>query len=192
MKRGIATILIILLILVIGVISTAIYLILAGESTEESTETAPEKTKAPVVEDVPENITQDEIIQNETENNLTNVTESVFIDLKASNLSLSHDCESGSNGTCELTIIGKVENSGTADVDKRFVMHFLDTTTSDFGLISSPTNTEKILVGAEKEFVTSYKNLSHGTYFIQFKVDAVNNIEESNETNNQITKFIKA
>ena len=122
--------------------------------------------------------------------------EPLFFDLAAINLTLTDNgCENITNSTsnvttknCSIGIVGVLKNLG-GTIEEKFVVQFIDITED-----SSPIEIFIIKDGIgskeEKELSATYSSLSSGTYWVQFKVDAVKNIDEEDETNNEITKAV--
>ena len=68
----------------------------------------------------------------------------------------------------------------------------MDTTESASGsLIEVILVNDNLTPGEEKILTIVYRDILPGNYVVRFKVDAVRNIDEQDETNNELSKFIK-
>ena len=198
-KRGLSTITIISIILVIGIVMTlGVFLIpFNGDSDEteseqeEGEEVIGEQAEEIIVEETTEEETREPETteENQTE---TNETEEGILDVSAHSLVIENDgCPEGSNATCSIFIKATVKNTGTQTVKETFRMHLFESTNEGFILIETFTINEDFLSGAEKEFTETYKNLTAKNYFIQFRVDAVFNLDEVDESNNILNELVK-
>jgi len=199
-KRGLGffSILIVAVIALVIVITGAV--IYFDSNRSESSE------KEILIEDPEsvENLEQDEITEDPDEkiqeDNETEIDddENMIFDLEAIGLSLeSGGCETVTNSTtnvsiknCSMDITGTFRNSGSETIDEKFVVQFLDVT-NGISPIEIITVDDVIVSKEEKNLSATYRGISPGTYFINFKVDAVRNIEESDEGNNEKNDVIK-
>jgi len=188
MEKKVKNIIIIsIIILVIISIIILTFTLKSSENSENESQQA-ESLGSGEEETITEPVEQIE----ETNETLGEEIEVQLIDLSAHNLTLIEEsCSLGSNGTCVMSITGKIKNLGTQQIQDNIILHFLDTSGGGEILIGTPVFNRTIAPNAIGEYNIKYENISRGSYFITFKVDGTNSIDEIDETNNQLTEFIK-
>ena len=190
------------IIVFIGLVISGVTLFLIGGGEE----TSQEDEDSQGGQDIQENqqVLEEQEQGNQTEDDLNqtenNITEEIFFDLTALNLTLENGgCSKEENETtfinttkCILDATGVLKNTGTETIEDDFVVQFLDTTESASGsLIEVILVNDNLTPGEEKILTIVYRDILPGNYVVRFKVDAVRNIDEQDETNNELSKFIK-
>ena len=90
---------------------------------------------------------------------------------------------------CDVSIRGVFKNIGTATIDTDFSVHLLDIT--DRVVLIKVGSVVDPLAPQEEREITAVYNTTAGERWIKLRVDPSLKLEEVNETNNEITEFIK-
>jgi hypothetical protein len=114
------------------------------------------------------------------------------ISLNVTSLGCSVVTNSTTNVTsheCDLNLKGVLKNVGTGAINESFIVQFFEVTNSGTSLIDL-IKVDSLGFESQKEISVKYEGIPPGKYFIRFRVDGVNDLDEANEDNNFVTEVI--